>query len=195
MNEQDEEFDEFITERHHHLYGRPWAVGRGYFNFLRNTGIRPGDCVLDFGCGAGRVGIWLIGYLERGRYVGIEPSMYALAAFERYEIPLHGLQDKEARLIQDTSGEPHRLGIEFDAILDLAVTRHFTPEEAVSTYQSFAKCLRSTGRIFTNGRPKVPMEVLQAMNLNLVHSERRENWVGQDFWHVLTPALPGKVKA
>ena len=43
-----------LDEAHHSAYGRPWCLGRDYFDFLVNDlGLRRRDRVLDFGCGSG----------------------------------------------------------------------------------------------------------------------------------------------
>ncbi|MEZ5922800.1 MAG: methyltransferase [Hyphomicrobiaceae bacterium] len=81
----------YLDEEHHRFYGRPWAVGRTYYDFLVEMGLKASDHVLDFGCGAGRLGIWLIQYLEAGHYVGTDHHWSAIEAFARYEVPLHDL--------------------------------------------------------------------------------------------------------
>ncbi len=61
------------------------SIGAGDFDLfgavelqlLRNHGLQPGDTVVDFGCGTGRLAVHLIPVLEGGRYIGIDiaPSM------------------------------------------------------------------------------------------------------------------------
>jgi SAM-dependent methyltransferase len=176
---------EFLSEPHHQLYGRPWAIGRRYVDFLLAQGLKSTDMLLDFGCGAGRVGIWLIPFLEPGRYVGIDSHNFGLAAFRQYEIPLHGLANKKPRLVLDDSCEPHRLNIVFDVILDLWVTQHFNDAKAMRVYRSFALALRPGGRVVTNQPPKIGIENLKSLDLRLVHTKRRANFVSDDFWHVI----------
>src|SRR5919108_815181 len=53
---------DFLNEVHHLQYGRPWVLGRYVFEFLVASGCRPEHRVLDFGCGALRVGIHAIRY-------------------------------------------------------------------------------------------------------------------------------------
>jgi hypothetical protein len=55
-----------LAEEYHRAYGRPWVLGRCYFDELMAPQVRPSDRVLDLGCGAGRVGIWLIPFLDIG---------------------------------------------------------------------------------------------------------------------------------
>jgi hypothetical protein len=60
-----------------------------YFEFLMLRGVRPTERFLDFGCGAGPLGIPMIRDLRPGHYFGIEPHQPSLQAFADYEIPLH----------------------------------------------------------------------------------------------------------
>src|SRR5262249_3048140 len=62
---------EFVHERHHHAYGSPWCIGREQFDYFLQRGLKTSDFVADLGCGALRLGVWTIGYLEPGHYFGI----------------------------------------------------------------------------------------------------------------------------
>ena len=75
----------------------PWQilhnVGAGDFRavgddllrvLIDHAGLQPNHCVLDIGCGAGRVARPLAGYLARvGGYVGFDPSRRAIAGCRR----------------------------------------------------------------------------------------------------------------
>lgn len=53
-------------------FGARAGVGRRWFNILtRDADLKPGDAVLDVGCGLGRIAVPLIGYLT-GRYEGFD---------------------------------------------------------------------------------------------------------------------------
>ena len=56
------------------LQGAPWGSGVRPFRAMYDLGLREDDDVLDYGCGALRVGRFLMVYLEPGHYFGIEPS-------------------------------------------------------------------------------------------------------------------------
>jgi SAM-dependent methyltransferase len=184
---------EFLSEDHHRLYGRPWSAGRAYFNYIFESGLKRSDVVLDFGCGAGRTGIWLIPYLDKGNYFGVDNHRYAIEAFRSYEVPLHGLQEKSSTILLDPSGEPHGLGKTFDVILDLWVTRHFSRQNALKTYRSFCLALSDRGSIFTNDRPLLGLDELADLGLHVVRNERRPNWKKDDVWHVLQKLTTGGV--
>ena len=50
-------------------------VGRLGFTVLLQEGLRPSSRVLDVGCGALRLGYWLLRFLDPGRYFGIDPVL------------------------------------------------------------------------------------------------------------------------
>lgn len=187
-------FPGLLNEEHHRLYGRPWCIGRSYFDFLLASQLAPHHRVLDFGCGAGRLGIWLIDYLDAGCYVGMDHHLAAIDAFARYEVPLHGLADKAPRLILDGSLDIDRTGARFELILDCFVSFHLSPESRARLYQGFARALTDGGRVFLPHEPTLDATQLAAMGLELVHQQVVELplLVGhvprnkaRDHWHVI----------
>jgi SAM-dependent methyltransferase len=170
-------FDDFLEEKHHHQYGRPWCVGRSYFDYLLEIGLRPDHRVLDFGCGAGRVGIWLIGYLDRGRYFGIDSHLSSLEAFARYEIPLHALGSKHPRLAHDDRFALTGFGERFDYVLDLYVSSHLKLDRALDLYGKIAAILAPGGRIVLPHEPVVAPPQLAEMGLAVERTDERPSFL------------------
>jgi 2-polyprenyl-3-methyl-5-hydroxy-6-metoxy-1,4-benzoquinol methylase len=54
-------------------------IGRIQLGSLLMAGLRPGDTLLDFGCGTGRLAVHAIPWLQGGRYIGIDISETMLA--------------------------------------------------------------------------------------------------------------------
>lgn len=119
----------FWKEDHHRSYGRPWLLGRVQFNALVAHGLARTDKVLDFGCGAGRCGVWLARYLEPDHYCGVDAHLRALRAFAEYECVLHQLGRKRPRLMHSEGFDLAGFGERFDVILDFFTTPHLTPEQ------------------------------------------------------------------
>lgn len=94
-----DEMTMFLREEHHGARGRPWALGSYYDTYLRGRGVGAGDRLLDFGCGAGRLGVLLLERLDAGSYVGIDAHLLSLKAFAGYEISLRNLHGKDPALI------------------------------------------------------------------------------------------------
>ncbi|MEX0776308.1 MAG: class I SAM-dependent methyltransferase [Phycisphaeraceae bacterium] len=184
----------FLEEEHHRFYGRPWCTGRAYFDFLIAHGLLPRHRVLDFGCGAGRLGIWLIPYLDAGHYVGVDHHWEAVAAFARYEAPLHGLAERRPRLVLDGSLDVTRLAQTFDVILDCFVSFHLTWEDRMKLYRGFVKALQPNGRIFLPHAPTLERDDLAKIGLSVIHDQvvQSQLLVGRlpdkktkDHWHIL----------
>lgn len=152
----DDIFELCLRERHHESYGRPWCEGRTTFDHLVEMGLRPTDKVLDFGCGVGRVGIWLIPYLNPGGYFGVDSHRRSLEAFARYEIPLHGLTEKGPRLAHDARQQFDKFGVTFDWILDFAASVHMAPETLPGYYQQAIAVLAPNGRLVMKFDPDRP---------------------------------------
>ncbi|MCI5047572.1 MAG: class I SAM-dependent methyltransferase [Aquisalinus sp.] len=140
---------EFILEKHHLTYGMPWVMGKIYFDMLVDRGVKPEDKVLDVGCGAGRVGIHLIEYLETGHYFGTDSHRPSLEAFAQYEVPMNNLTEKNPNLYEDYLFSLEKIGEQFDIILDFSTTLHLNDDLRRETYLKFAKVLAKGGRIIS----------------------------------------------
>lgn len=64
-----------------------YSIGRLQYHFLVSQGLRPDHRFLDVGCGALRLGQFLIPYLNRGHYFGLEAEPSLVAAGLRDELP------------------------------------------------------------------------------------------------------------
>ncbi len=69
------------------------ALGRMQFDYLIDHGLKPGDWMLEIGCGNLRGGWRFIDYLETGHYYGIDISPDILLAAQR-TLVRQGLQDR-----------------------------------------------------------------------------------------------------
>ena len=94
-------------------------VGRTTFELLLREGLRPDHKVVDVGCGALRVGYWLIHYLEAGGYFGIEPKKRMLGT-GRKMILEPGVEDEKGPAFSRTTEFDFA---EFDTAIDFVVAR------------------------------------------------------------------------
>lgn len=115
------------------------AVGRETFVALLECGLLPHHNMLDFGCGALRLGWWLIRFMDEGRYFGIEPNTKWLDAGKRITIGEELLNRKKPRF---NNNAEHRLDV-FDVKFDVAVARsvltHLNPGAMRILFQQFAQ--------------------------------------------------------
>jgi SAM-dependent methyltransferase len=161
----------FLDEPHHRLYGRPWVIGRCYFDQLKAQGLERGDKVLDLGCGAGRVGVWLAGFLDEGGYCGVDAHLRALAAFAAYECVLHGLEAKRPRLMHTDGFEVEAFGETFDVALDFYTTPHLSKATALDALARTAAVCRPGARLYSL-TPKLASEEMAKAGFRLEESFR-----------------------
>ena len=185
--------EDLVGEKHHRWYGQAWLLGRFRFDFLLANGLTPRDRLLDLGCGAGRMGIWLIPYLEPGHYFGVDSHLRSLVAFSAYEILLHGLAARRPRLLLDADFRVDHFGERFDVVIDVSVTRYLSRETFDRAYAQLRSVLAPGGRIFVAGLTPERLESLRGAGFELVlegSPERPLHFVrrrpsSQNRWHVL----------
>jgi SAM-dependent methyltransferase len=188
-------YESILNEEHHSWNGGPWSLGRYYFEGLVSLGLESGDRLLDFGCGAGRLGIPAIRYLKPAHYFGVDADRLSLEAFGQYEIPLHGLSFRAPRLLHDDTGNLAYFDTRFTAIADLYATYHLPHESVKRLYGFFGENLEPGGRIFIPHLPKLSQTELSELGLRVDHAEKRD-WPAflrlthgevrkPDEWHVL----------
>ncbi len=66
-----------------HESSAPIKVGRLQFEYLRKQGLKPQNNLLDYGCGALRLGRYVIPFLEPGLYYGLDISESIVAYSQR----------------------------------------------------------------------------------------------------------------
>lgn len=142
------------SARRHAKVGPPqaWKAKRDFqIAFLRETGLQPDHHLLDFGCGTLRGGIPLIGYLEPGRYVGLDAREEILPE-AREELEQAGLQDRRPLLLisehPDEADFP--AGLRFDRIWAFSVLIHLTDEMLERTLRMVSERLAADGAFYAN---------------------------------------------
>jgi len=168
---------ELMVERHHLQYGKPWAYGRDVFDMLRSRGLTEQSRMLDVGCGALRLGVHCIRFLQPGQYFGVDSDADSLAAGRGYELRLHRLEDKRPHLLVDDSFGFELFGADLapgslDFIVAAAVHIHLTEEQTNRMVANALPYLKQgTGQLLVSHRP-LGAEALKAAGLALA-------WTGQ----------------
>lgn len=163
--------ERFLKEAHHRQYGRPWAMGKYIFEFAVDAGLRPEHRLLDFGCGALRLGNWAIPYLDEGNYFGVEQHLVSLEAAATYEIPLHRLEEKRPRLLWNDDFAFSHFETAFDVIVDFSSSSKVQDAARLDCYRAFAAALAPGGRLLTAPRPEATAEEFAAWGLSLVRGD------------------------
>jgi SAM-dependent methyltransferase len=164
---------EFLEEKHHKYYGRPWCLGKYQIDFLRLRGLKVSDQVLDFGCGSGRLGIWAISFLSENKYFGIDSHRKSLEAFSNYEIPLHGLESKNPRLLHSLTFEIEYFATLFDWIIDFYSSIHIDEKKLPYFLKAINKNLKPFGKYITVPQPKLLNSSIN-YGLKLTHTEKQD---------------------
>lgn len=122
------------------LFQRAMAPKNGVSRVVELLAIRPGDKVLDVGCGTANI----LQYLPAGvGYHGFDVSEeYVAAARARFG-------NRGAFSVQAVSTDAAALPGEFDVVIALGVLHHLTDDEAGALFAMARKSLRPGGRIFT----------------------------------------------
>ena len=120
------------------------TIGQMQFDYLVRHGLKPGDRMLEIGCGNLRAGHLFIGYLDPGNYYGLDISPDILLAAAD-SIEEFGLQAKL----------PH-LTLVRDMSLRFLPDRWFTVVHAHSVFshspiEVVDECLRHVGRVMAPG--------------------------------------------
>jgi SAM-dependent methyltransferase len=115
-------------------------IGQMQFDYLVGHGLKPGDRMLEIGCGNLRAGRLFIEYLDAGNYYGIDISPDILLAAGD-TVAAFGLQDKL----------PH-LALVRDMGLGFLPDGHFTVVHAHSVFshsplEVIDECLGTVGRV------------------------------------------------
>jgi len=184
----------YVREVHHFATGRPWLLGREMFEWTVREGGLPTDAtVLEYGCGALSVGIWLIEYLQPGHYFGLESVEWLLDAGRQYEVPLHMLQSKRPTLSITTDGEVDFAGVgaaRFDRILAPTAFHHLKdmPPIVARILRALETRLLPHGTIAVMGELPLPEPDLRTLGLR-VHATGQWHcrWLDCDpLWFELT---------
>lgn len=139
--------DEIAAGAHRDMVGKTWdALGRLQFEFLVSRGLRPDHALLDIGCGPLRGGVHFIGYLEPGRYFGVDVNESLLAAGYDVELATAGLQHKLPRdnLLVDGEFQFSRFGRRFDLALAQSLFTHLP-------LNHIRRCLHELARVMDPG--------------------------------------------
>lgn len=166
--------ERFLQEAHHTQYGRPWILGRHVFDFLVESGLRPEHRLCDFGCGALRLGVWTIPYLDAGHYFGIDSHLESLEAAAAYEIPLHALEVKRPRLLWSQDFAFSHFGAQFDWVVDFSSSQKVDPPELPRLFGELVASLAPGGRFLTAPRLSAPLESYAEWGLTLVREVEQD---------------------
>jgi SAM-dependent methyltransferase len=136
--------------QHRAIIGGMWEeIGQLGFDFLVGAGLHPSDRVLDVGCGALRVGVHLVPYLDTGNYFGIDLQEALLDAGYEHEIAPLGLAGRLPRdNLRSTESFDAAFAAPIDVAFALSVFTHLPWNHLRLSLEILADVVRPGGRYF-----------------------------------------------
>jgi SAM-dependent methyltransferase len=137
--------------RHRQVIGGMWEqMGRLQLDFLVAEGLQPDHRLIDIGCGSLRAGVPLTGYLQPGRYFGVDSHQSLLDAGWTREIKGAGLADKlpRANLAATAEFDLSGFGVQFDYGIAQSVFTHLPAGRLTDCLSACAPWFRPGGRLY-----------------------------------------------
>lgn len=126
------------------------TAGRKLLITLLVEGLNPSSRVLDIGCGCLRGGYWLIHFLDRGCYFGIEPNIEMLEAGSRILLE-PGLADlKRPQFDHNSDFDFTVFGKKFDYFAARSVWTHASKQQIQTMLDGFDGTANNGGIFLTS---------------------------------------------
>lgn len=107
-------------------------AGRNLLINLVHQGLLPQSKVLDVGCGCLRGGYWLIHFLDRGGYFGIDPNDKLIDAGLRHILEPGLAQEKRPSFNHNADFDLSVFGEKFDFMVAFSIWTH-SPKASIQT--------------------------------------------------------------
>ncbi|MDQ4086455.1 MAG: class I SAM-dependent methyltransferase [Pseudomonadota bacterium] len=104
------------------------TIGQLQFDMLRSKGLRPEHHLYDIACGALRLGVKAIPYLETGRYHGLEKEPDLIKAALEHELAPELRERKRPELVISSSFEFEKFSADPDFAIAQSLFTHLTPD-------------------------------------------------------------------
>ena len=143
----------------HFLGGPTWTferVGRHGLEVLLEEGLTPSSRVLDVGCGALRLGYWLMRLLDPGHYFGIEPNQEMLNVGLRELVEPEVVERAEARFSANDDFDFSVFGETFDFVIARSIWTHASRAQISAMLASFAATAAPNGVFLASYYPASP---------------------------------------
>lgn len=128
-------------------------AGRRQFVALLNQGLNPESKVLEIGCGCLRVAYWLIRFLDRGCYCGIEPARQRVDHGREYLFNPDELPSKQPRFDFNPDFDTSVFGVQFDFFLAGSIWSHASKNHIEVMLDGFLRDSTTTGIFLTSYVP------------------------------------------
>jgi len=126
------------------------AAGQKLLITLLSEGLKPDFKVLDIGCGCLRGAYWLIHFLDKGCYYGIEPNIEMLEAGNRIILE-PGLADLKKPMFDHNPDFNFMIfGEKFDVFVARSIWTHASKQQIQTMLDGFVSTANSGGIFLTS---------------------------------------------
>lgn len=125
-------------------------IGITVFNLLKRLKLKQTDKILDIGAGSLRVGRFLIFYLEKNNYFGIEPEKWLIEECIKNRLTDKFIEDKGVSLDYNSDFNLEVFNTEFDWVLANSIFIHATSEQVKKCIIQAKKVLKPGGKFLFN---------------------------------------------
>lgn len=122
-------------------------MGATQFRLLCTLGLRAGHKVLDFGCGSLRAGRFLITYLNKGCYYGVEPNKWLIEDAIKNQMGEDFVLIKKPNFDYNSNFSVGHFETRFDFIIAQSVFSHTSIDLLIQNLRNFKKSLATDGII------------------------------------------------
>lgn len=130
-----------------HLFEK---AGRNILTTLLNEGVYPYSKVLDVGCGCLRGGYWLIHFLEKNCYFGIEPNVDMIEQGCKILLEPDILNQKTPHFDYNDHFDFTVFGEKFDFIIARSIWTHTSKEQILKMLDGFVNTAHSDATFLTS---------------------------------------------
>lgn len=150
-------------------------VGLHTLQSLKRTGLHPSACLLDVGCGALRLGYWLIRFLQPDRYCGIDPNPRYIAAGLKHAIGPKLEAEKRPRFDHNAEFDFSTFGTKFDFVVARSIFSHASPEMVCKVMESFGDNSTGKGIMLVSYKP-IRKQNAGARVIDVLEKENGWSW-------------------
>jgi hypothetical protein len=143
-------------------------AGREQLVTLLGEGLNPESRILDLGCGCLRIAYWIVRFLDRGCYFGIEPARPRVEYGLDYLFTPEEVALKQPRFDFNSSFDSSVFGVRFDFFLARSIWTHASKKQIEASLDSFVRDSMATSVFLASYLPAESPE----------EDYRGDNWIG-----------------
>lgn len=128
------------------------ASGQLQFELLKKEGCNPASKVLEIGCGCLHAGVPLIGFLDAGHYVGIDPNTWLWEKAIKNPGVRELVAQKQARFLSNENFDAAELEESFDYVFAHSVLSHAAHWQLEQFLKNTSAVLEPAGKILASIR-------------------------------------------